>query len=67
MFLKKVLIICFFIHGHEKKGALFLTFVCSSCTSIPVPYLISSRSLSLIKQPDTLTGGGSSSANNVLM
>ena len=30
-------------------------------------FLIASRSLSLTKQPDTLTGGGSSSANNVLM
>ena len=43
------------------------SFVCSNCTSIPVPYLIPSRSLSLTKQPHTLTGGGSSSANNVLM
>ena len=48
-----------------KKGALFQTFVCSNCTNIPVPCFIPSRALSLTKQPDMLTGGGSSSANNV--
>ena len=51
-----------------KKGRPFLNArVFELYKYIPVPYLIPSRSLSLTKQPDTLTGGGSSSANNVLM
>ena len=51
-----------------KKGRPFFNVrVFEMYKYIPVPYLIPSRSLSLTKQPDTLTGGGSSSANNVLM
>ena len=51
-----------------KKGRPFLNVhVFELYKYIPVPHLIPSRSLSLTKQPGTLTGGGSSRTNNVLM
>ena len=50
------------------KRARFLKRSCVRIVQVyTIPYLIPSRSLSLTKQPDTLTGGGSSSANNLLM
>ena len=51
-----------------KKGRPFLNVrVFELYKYIPVPCLIPSSSLSLTKQSDTWTGGGSSSAINVLL
>ena len=74
---EKVLRICvsregsqntFFILEHQKEGRPFLNvrvFGLYKYTS--TIFLIPSRSLSLTNQPDTWTGGRSSSANNILM
>ena len=51
-----------------KKGRPFLNVrVFELYKYTPVPYLIPSSSLYLTKQPETLTGGGSSRTNNGLM
>ena len=58
----------FFILEHQKKGCPFSNVrVLELYKYTSTIFFILSRSLSLTKQPDTLTGGGRSNANNVLM